>query len=391
MSFNEIFLEVDGDLALLSQRPYDSESVLQRALADYPRVLAGLTTAGDNDQGLLLVRQEVGIPTAQGGGNTFAIDHVFLDSEGVPILVEVKRSTDTRIRREVIGQMLDYVANATQYWPIDALRDALGSTGGLQSRPDPERSDELVKAFVPEMEPDEFWARVEENLRTGKVRMIFVADELPANVVRIIEFLNEQMSPAEVLGVELRQYVGRGQVAYVPNIIGQTSAAAEAKSVRQGQWTKEAMFEQVEHHCTPKECAFIMQLFEHGELYSSRFGWGRGQNPGVTCWYPHDGKAVPVWNLSVYPSKTENRALVYFNFQDLANRGLARAIEAAASVLEHIEPLQAKIADSRARGWQTYPSFFVQQIADDDAAIRAVFGGIDALWSDSATAPWGDD
>ena len=28
-----------------------------------------------------------------------------------PTLVEVKRSSDTRIRREVVGQMLDYAAN----------------------------------------------------------------------------------------------------------------------------------------------------------------------------------------------------------------------------------------------------------------------------------------
>jgi hypothetical protein len=29
----------------------------------------------------------------------------------VPTLLEVKRSSDTRIRREVVGQMLDYAAN----------------------------------------------------------------------------------------------------------------------------------------------------------------------------------------------------------------------------------------------------------------------------------------
>jgi 5-methylthioribose kinase len=36
--------------------------------------------------------------------------------------VEVKRSSDTRIRREVVGQMLDYAANAVVYWPLEMIR-----------------------------------------------------------------------------------------------------------------------------------------------------------------------------------------------------------------------------------------------------------------------------
>jgi hypothetical protein len=40
----------------------------------------------------------------------------------VPTLIEVKRQSDTRLRREVVGQMLDYAANAVVYWRIDQLR-----------------------------------------------------------------------------------------------------------------------------------------------------------------------------------------------------------------------------------------------------------------------------
>jgi len=40
-----------------------------------------------------------------------------LDQDAIPTIVEVKRSTDTRIRREVVGQMLGYAANAVVYCP----------------------------------------------------------------------------------------------------------------------------------------------------------------------------------------------------------------------------------------------------------------------------------
>jgi hypothetical protein len=40
----------------------------------------------------------------------------------VPTLVEVKRSGDTRARREVVAQMLEYAANGPVYWKVELLR-----------------------------------------------------------------------------------------------------------------------------------------------------------------------------------------------------------------------------------------------------------------------------
>ena len=40
--------------------------------------------------------------------------------------------------------------------------------------------------------------------------MIFLADTIPPELKRIVEFLNEQMDPAEAFAVEVKQYVGDG-------------------------------------------------------------------------------------------------------------------------------------------------------------------------------------
>jgi hypothetical protein len=36
--------------------------------------------------------------------------------------------------------------------------------------------------------------------------MVFVADEIPLELARMVEFLNAQMDPAEVLAVEVKQF-----------------------------------------------------------------------------------------------------------------------------------------------------------------------------------------
>ena len=126
MDDQPIFFIREGQGVVLHSTPYKNEDVFQELLAKHPEVLAGGTTEGDGNAQLLLVQREMPIPTESGGSRVFSLDHLFVDADAVPVIVEVKRSSDTRIRREVASQMLDYAANATIYWSMDALRTAAG-------------------------------------------------------------------------------------------------------------------------------------------------------------------------------------------------------------------------------------------------------------------------
>ncbi len=61
--------------------------------------------------------------------------------------------------------------------------------------------------------------------------MIFIADDIPQELRRIIEFLNGNMSSVEVLGIEVKQYVNKetGLKTLVPRFVGQTSEAQRVK------------------------------------------------------------------------------------------------------------------------------------------------------------------
>lgn len=112
----EIYIvQPDGKLAPLAQREYESEALLQRLLGSYPTLLAGDQISPESPRRWLLVSREYGVPDAEDAAPRWSLDHLFLDQEGVPTLVEVKRASDTRIRREVVGQMLDYAANAVKH------------------------------------------------------------------------------------------------------------------------------------------------------------------------------------------------------------------------------------------------------------------------------------
>src|ERR1700757_4481036 len=119
---DEIFLVQDGQRPVkMESQPYESEDLLQRLLAENPEILGSRDQGGSPTRWALIAREQ-GIPDAADAADRWSLDHLFVDQDAVPTLVEVKRAADTRARREVVAQMLDYAANGIVHWPIADLR-----------------------------------------------------------------------------------------------------------------------------------------------------------------------------------------------------------------------------------------------------------------------------
>lgn len=123
--------------------------------------------------------------------------------------------------------MLDYAANSVLHWPVEALRAQLDARCEAEGRA---AEGALAELIGPNADIEAFWAQVRTNLQAGRIRLLFVADRIPAELRRVVEFLNRQMQPAEVLAVELRQYEGQGLKTLVPIVLGQTQDLAQKKS-----------------------------------------------------------------------------------------------------------------------------------------------------------------
>ena len=115
-------LNDEGELVGMEETPYASEDLLQQLLAKYPRLLAGDQIDSSSPRKWLLVTRELPILPLEGDTGNMWLDHLFLDQDAIPTLIEVKRSSDTRLRREVVGQMLDYAANAVAYLPLETVQ-----------------------------------------------------------------------------------------------------------------------------------------------------------------------------------------------------------------------------------------------------------------------------
>jgi hypothetical protein len=373
-----IFLEIGGELHLLEEQPYEREDVLQEALERHPQVIAGVTTTDGRRVELALVKREIGVPSQEGGSQVWSLDHLFVDAEGVPVLVEVKRSSDTRIRREVVGQMLDYAANGTKYWPVGELRRAFEARMAAEEL---DADSWLAERFGVD-DADEYWRRVEHNLRGGQLRLVFVADRLPSELVRIIEYLNEQMHDTEVLGVELRQYRGADtHRAFVPSVVGRTSRAVDAKTPEGStrRWDRDSFLQVARERRTAEEVALIERIFRHIEDRGGYPKWGGGATPGMSGWYPIDGVPRPVFNLNVNADVAGRQAYFSLYAAELFRRIGRSKLEQALTILEEIDAFRTGVAETRAADYVKWPSIFLPSIAGNGGQIATLLRALDAL------------
>lgn len=337
-----------------------NEDELQKLIADYPELIA------DGDGDLLLIEREHGISDALDGAARWSLDHLFVTRAAVPVLVEVKRAVDTRLRREVVGQLLDYAANGVAYWPKGAVAARFEETCselGVDSE------SELAKFLNEKMSPDAFWEQVDTNFRAGRIKLVFVADEIPNELARIVEFLNDQMT-ADVRAVELRYFEGEDGVrTLMPRIIGETERSRIQKHGSRLSLKPIGKEEWINQHITPLDEAVrngAAALLEMMESYGGEVDVASTQGSIYLKLEAASGKFV-------YPLFLLKKGTAQIGFGWVAQASALVSDEARRAFFQRFEKAIGPLSSSNIKG---YPSFPLERLSDPTrlAAFREVLG-----------------
>jgi hypothetical protein len=187
----------DLGAAELTHSPFGNEAELESTVSLHPCLLA-LPQEPD----IALVKRQVTLPRAG------SLDIFMVNSEGLPIAIEVKLARNSESRREVVGQLVDYASILTSY-TVDELDLSVG--GALDS---------ALRTFSTDSEDEGVferrWQAVGANLRAGLARYVIVVDEIPDELERIVRFLVER-SNLDIRLVQVQKYPDQsGHVIYVP-------------------------------------------------------------------------------------------------------------------------------------------------------------------------------
>ena len=309
----------DGTIHKLSEHPCKNETIeLQDALAISPDLLPGDQIKPESQRRWLLVKREMPIPDPNSGGNRWSLDFLYLDQSAIPTFVECKQYKDTRSRREVVGQVLEYAANA--HWTFEELEKCADETAK-------DKGSTLIKA-IEALQPDEelrgeetsdFFKKAIRNLEEGFVRLIFFLEKAPQELKILADYLNRQMERTEVLIVEAKQYFDGQNIIVVPYLFGYAEQASLKKeppriimsSSERRKWDDLSFFEEAKKGLRLEQLNAIQLLYDFAiNSANTVVSWGTGKNRG--SFNPKFTDICPRALFTVYTD-----GLLSFNFGNL--------------------------------------------------------------------------
>ena len=352
----------------LEEERFATEDELQELIAEHPELLDGEQIRPGNPRRWVLVTREKSVAELPGAGGRWSVDHLIVDQDAVPTLVEVKRGENPEIRRSVVGQMLEYAAHAAATWTAEELRRSFEESSRERGR-DPE------EAIADLLGPDEaasaerFWDDVSRNLAASRLRLLFVADEIPEPLKRVAEFLHAQMPGIEVFAVEVKRFRGGGAQTLVPRVFGSTGASRSASSPPR--LTRDLFLDDFAVEAQRKAAA---RLLDAAKNTGATFEWGPSgvsvravcplwPQPITVAWLyaPSKSEAGMVWmktrsfsfGTAILDSELDDRLRAILEtwageferdpFTDASSKGVqARSIDYAAAV-DEVEWLAARL------------------------------------------------
>jgi hypothetical protein len=204
--------------------------------------------------------------------------------------------------------------------------------------------------------------------------MIFVADVIPSELRRIVEFLNEQMERTEVLALEVRQYVEENgeRVTLVPRLIGHTEAARQTKSAGlsrpRRRWTEAELLEAIREKNQPDIAARMIGLYEWMKGEGARASGGSGTTtPSAVLWLGEDAdpgrsKPVSVW---IFPDS------IMIAFGDLVDKRPEAELARLAALARGLPGVPPYVEDLEARGYRRWKGMPPEAVLGSDDALDA--------------------
>jgi len=259
-----ILLMEGGQIRPVESTRFLLEARLHDYLEQFPELLP-FEDVEDHPPRIKVIGREVGVPSG-------SIDLLLLDSSGRVTIVETKLARNPEVRREVIGQIVEYASYLTQ-WSYDQLeREAVryfAKTGKTVASLH-EAIAELGEAVLRE----DFASQVEENLRRGRIRLVVAIDELVESLRSTVNFLNA-FSSFDIVVLQLRDFeLEPGRHVFMPSVFGYKPAPPPSRI-----WERERFLQQVAQKY-PANHEVMEKLIAFCESEDA-IRWGRGRRQGT--------------------------------------------------------------------------------------------------------------
>ena len=160
------------------------------------------------------------------------IDNLYISPNGYLTIVETKLWKNPEAKREVVGQIIDYAKELTN-WNFTKLNDGVKNSSQLYNN-NSKGIIELINDFekIEENEEYKIIDNIERNLKRGRFLLLIVGDGIRESVEEMVDFLSNTPQIQFTLGlIELQFYKNpnvEGELIAIPNLITRTREITRA-------------------------------------------------------------------------------------------------------------------------------------------------------------------
>ncbi len=336
----------DGAWSEPAHTGYENEASLQQLIAERPSLIPGVS--------------ERAIACREFSSGVGPADVVILDESGAITLVECKRAANPQVRREIVGQVLDY---ASRLWgmQVDEFEAAWRRAAKTGTSP--------LSAF------DELGSETREglaeSLEAGRMRLVLAVDQVNDDLKRIVEYLNSiTLAEVAVFVIELQRAQHDGVEVLIPTAYGAELASAKGRHDRavRERWPVEAFVEWGEQH-DPDGVRAYQALRERLLELGWRMNGGRASTPSMNASIEVGALGgIRKWPITFHAD--EQRGLhLNLRFNDFV--GTPELAESIAVAVNDAVPGIIEIDRVRAVSFATKPRIYFTQLGADRAAAFA--------------------
>ena len=271
---------------LVESAAYDGEKALHKVLTESPSLISIQDVREGAGQLVVAIRE---FPLQSIG----YLDLLAFSADGDMTLIECKLATNPQIKREVIGQALEYGARLWQmnYEELDQkVRIREGKS-----------LSELMHTRLGDVEWDEqaFRENVESALTAGSFILMIVVDKISDELSRIIHFVNNCGRPAfSFAALEMRQFQNDRTEILIPRVIGDVRSPEAGTTGIRRRWTEETFFKAATERLEVRAVEIVTDLYKWSEQHAHLVRFGTGIASGsFTFLLEHDGKSGSIFSV----------------------------------------------------------------------------------------------
>lgn len=273
-------LLIDGNtITSVKETGFVEEGKLQDYLEVYPNLIP-LADIIEGASDLLCIGREVVVSPGA------IVDLLCIDQDGLITVIETKLRKNRELRREVIGQIIEYASYISQWNAEDLYQIAnsyfLTSTKTPSQYKNKTLDTIMRESFGEQFSESDFRLKIEQNLKKGKMRLIIGVDQLIEPLRSIVSFLNS-VSSFDILLLEVSNFEqSDSKKVLIPSLFGYAikTGGVDRPTYR---WDEETFMQNVKERFESKEPLIIdtiQKLYEFTKVNADDITWGRGTTFG---------------------------------------------------------------------------------------------------------------